>query len=415
MTYDAFHPKYLHNNDMFMITRLLIISLTLATVGCIETRLPVFGDPTPLSVPSGKPAYGPRLTQSNYDGAILSWMEKQEGKSSLHFSGFAIDAWETSKTAVTDEKMFVNWADLPAVLATGSDSLLAFWLSYTADAPYAYQVLTATSVDEGVTWSQPLSPHTDGTPTEHGFVSTFNAASGTGLIWLDGRNTPDNGMTLRSAVLDDSGNLSDEALLDNMICDCCKTDVALADAGPVAVYRDRTDKEIRDIYVSRQVDGEWQEGVAVSDDGWEISGCPVNGPSIAAAGKRVVVTWFTAANDVPIVKAAVSRNGGKSFSEPVEIASKNAQGHVAISMIDRDTFAISWVEKNQEGSYSINLRGLSFDGRLGRVETIGKTSVGRTFPQMVRIRDELVFAWTDEMNDLSKVASVKVPIIGFYD
>jgi hypothetical protein len=52
---------------------------------------------------------------------------------------------------------------------------------------------------------------------------------------------------------------------------------------------------------------------------------------------------------------------------------------------------------------------------LGRVETIGKTSVGRTFPQMVRIRDELVFAWTDEMNGLSKVASVKVPIIGFYD
>jgi len=41
--------------------------------------------------------------------------------------------------------------------------------------------------------------------------------------------------------------------------------------------------------------------------------------------------------------------------------------------------------------------------------------VARTFPQMLRVRDELIFAWTDEMNDLSKVASVKVPIIGFYD
>jgi hypothetical protein len=34
---------------------------------------------------------------------------------------------------------------------------------------------------------------------------------------------------------------------------------------------------------------------------------------------------------------------------------------------------------------------------------------------MIRAGDKLILAWTDEMSDLSKVVSVKVPILGFYD
>ena len=401
---------------MHQITRVLILFLAVPLLACTEQPLPVFGESEPMTVPSGKPAYGPRLTQSNNDQAILSWMEKAEDEASLHFSAFAIDAWQASKTAAVDSGMFVNWADMPAVTAIGPDSLLAYWLSYTADATYAYQVLTAFSNDDGASWSTPVSAHTDGTPTEHGFVSTFTADSGTGLIWLDGRETPDQGMTLRSAILDAEGNRTNEALMDDLVCDCCQTDVAETDAGPVAVYRNRTSEEVRDIYVARNLDGQWQTGVAVSDDGWVISGCPVNGPSIAAHGQRVVVVWFTAAKPGPTVKAAMSKDGGKSFSEPVVIAQQDVvQGRVAVSVIDQHSFAVSWLEKDAKGTYAINLRGLSFDGRLGRVETVGRTSVARTFPQMLRVRDELIFAWTDEMSDLSKIASVKVPIIGFYD
>ena len=400
---------------MFSFPRLVTLAPVLVMIGCTETPLPVFGDPTPLSVATESSAYGPRLTQSDNDGAILSWMEKQEKTSTLLYSAFKIDEWDAPKTAVTDDKMFVNWADLPAVLATGGDSFLTFWLSYTADAPYAYQLLTANSEDDGESWSEPLVAHTDGTPTEHGFVSTYADDQGTGLIWLDGRNTPDKGMTLRGAVLSGTGDRQNEALIDEMVCDCCKTDIAVAESGPIAVYRNRTEDEVRDIYVSRNIDGQWQEGFSLSDDGWVISGCPVNGPAIVAADKRVVVAWFTAANNQPIVKVATSRNSGKTFSEPLEIASKNVSGHVAIAMIDRNTFAVSWLQKNRKGTYEVNLRGLSFDGRMGRVETVGKTAVARTFPQMVRVRDELVFAWTDTLNDRSKVASVKVPIIGFYE
>ena len=396
-------------------TCILTFFTALLLVACTEQPLPQFGDSVPLTVPSGKPAYGPRLTQITNDDAILSWMERNDDDSSLRFTSYYEKSWRPAKLAARDESMFVNWADLPAVSAIGPASYLAYWLSYTADAPYAYQVLTALSSDDGASWSTPGSPHTDGTPTEHGFVSSYPAENGTGLIWLDGRNTPDKGMTLRGATMGSDGQLHDEMLLDDLVCDCCQTDIAETDAGPVAVYRNRTEGEVRDIYVSRHRDGNWQSGTPISNDGWVIAGCPVNGPSIAATGKRVVVAWFTAAGNKPTVKAAVSTNAGRSFSDPVEVSSKNALGRVGAAMIDRHSFALSWMESDKDGTYAIKLRGMTFDGQLGPVHTVGRTSVGRTVPQMARIGDQILLAWTDEMNDLSKVVSVRVPLPGFYD
>ena len=61
------------------------------------------------------------------------------------------------------------------------------------------------------------------------------------------------GMTLHSS----------EQLIDELMCDCCQTDVALASSGPVAVYRDRSVAEIRDSYITRLIDGRWQNGVLV--------------------------------------------------------------------------------------------------------------------------------------------------------
>ena len=392
-----------------------VIVLSLALGACAEQTLPEFKNPVPVTVPSGQPAVGPRLTQGADDAAILSWMERNDETATLRFSAYYDGSWQPPVEVITDENMFVNWADLPAVTPIGTNALLAYWLSYTADAPYAYQVLTSHSDDYGASWSPAISPHTDGTPTEHGFVSSYAAESGTGLIWLDGRETPGAGMTLRGATLAPDGSLSDEAVLDDLVCDCCQTDIAITKSGPVAIYRDRTEDEVREILVSRNVHGQWQPGVAVSDGGWVSAGCPVNGPSIDALGDFVVVAWFTGANNKPMVKTAVSTNAGKSFSKPVVISSKNSLGHVGVAVIDEHSYVISWMESDKKGTYDINLRGLTADGQVGRMTTVGRTSVARTVPQMIRVGDKLVLAWTDEMNELSKVVSVKVPITGFYD
>ena len=393
----------------------MILGLVMTLSACTEQSLPVFEDPQPISVPSGKPAYGPRLAKGDDDKVVLSWMERNDEGRSLRFSPYDQGTWRPAVVAVKDDAMFVNWADLPAVTPVASGKLLAHWLSYVADAPYAYQVLTTFSDDGGASWSRPVSPHTDATPTEHGFVSTYAADGGTGLVWLDGRNTPDAAMTLRTATLASDGVLSDETVLDDSVCDCCQTDVAIAKSGLVAIYRNRTEDEIRDIFVARQLDGKWQQGVALSDDAWEISGCPVNGPAIEANGKLVVAAWFTAANNEPTVKVAVSKNSGKSFSVPLEVAAKNVTGHVGLTLIDDRTYAVSWMESGQNDDYLIKLRAFTVDGQAGRLQTVGRTSVARNVPQMVLVDDKLILAWTDTMEDLSKVVSVKVQIRGFYN
>ena len=113
--------------------------------------------------------------------------------------------------------------------------------------------------------------------------------------------------------------------------------------------------------------------------------------------------------------AAISTNSGKSFSEPVEIASTGSSGHVGVSLIDKHSYVVSWMESDKDGTYAVNLRARTVDGQLGRVRTIGRTSVARNVPQMILVGDKLIFAWTDEMSDLNKVVSVEVPILGFYD
>ena len=414
-TFQAVHPIYPHNVAMEFSNRIAFLIVVALLAACSKPPLPVFDTPIPISVPSGTPAYGPRLSAGNDDAAILSWMERSDGGATLRFSSYVQGSWSQSITVSTDEKMFVNWADLPAVVPVGSKELLAHWLSYTDDAPYAYQILTAYSHDEGATWSTPASPHSDGTPTEHGFVSSYPVAGGTGLVWLDGRNTPDKGMTLRSATLSTSGVPSEKTVIDDWVCDCCQTDVAITESGPVAVYRDRTDDEVRDIYVARQLKGVWQPGTPISNDGWVIAGCPVNGPVIDAAGKLVVVAWFTAANQEPKVQTAISTNAGKSFSDAIEITSTNATGHVGIALIDAHSYAVSWMETDKDGDYVVKLRALTSDGRKGPVRMVGRTSIGRNVPQLMRVQDKLILAWTDEIEKVSKVVSIEVAIRGFYD
>ena len=407
---------------MQLISAVRLIALLVLLAGCTKQYVPEFDEPVPYSLSAGNNSLGPRLAQGANDVTTLSWMERDEKGATLKFSILKGSKWQAPVAVISDSEMFVNWADLPAVTPVRDDLWMAHWLSYSADAPYAYDVLAAQSNDRGKSWTDPVRPHTDGTPTEHGFVSLYPENQDTGLIWLDGRkmineslNPADKGMTLRSARMAEDGSLQAESVIDELICDCCQTDVAISANGPVAVYRDRTTEEIRDIYVTRRVDGVWQPGVPLANDGWNIAGCPVNGPAIDAAGDLVVAAWFTAAENKPLVQVAVSKNSGKSFSEPIEIPSRQAIGRVGVAIVDQTSFAVSWLDTDNKGTYAINIRGLTVDGQAGPTRTVGRTGVMRTVPQLVRVADSLVVAWSDKIGESYKVYAVEVPIRGFYE
>lgn len=403
------------------------LSACLGLAACTDVQIPVFDDPFPITVPAGDNVLGPRLMSGADGSTSLSWMRREEHGATLRYSSLQGDTWLPPADVVTDDKMFVNWADLPSVLSLGNDRWVSQWLSKSGAATYAYDIRLAFSTDDGRTWGEAFRPHSDATETEHGFVSMYPDGNSVALLWLDGRETlmregvmregahAGGGMTLRAATAGPNGEVSDKQLVDDLVCDCCQTDVAVAAKGPVAVYRDRSTAEIRDIYVSRFIDDKWQPGVAIADDGWEISGCPVNGPAIDADGDFVVVAWFSAADNQPVVRAVLSTNGGRTFGAPLEIASNRVSGHVGVAAIDRKSAAISWVEADKYGSHAINLRAITVSGELGPVATVGRSDLRRIYPQLVRSNDLLILVWTDEFNDTTGLASVKVPILGFYE
>src|SRR5690606_4396761 len=220
---------------------------------------------------------------------LLAWTHSQPGRRhALQLSSYDVAAarWQRRPTTIAvGNSMFVNWADTPHIMATADGALWAHWLQKRGDGPYAYDIMLATSRDGG-RWSAPVSPHGDGTATEHGFVSMWpRADGGLGVAWLDGRATagraPSHGegdaagqcggggpMAPRGTAVGATLRLAPEVEVDASVCDCCQTAAAGTARGPLLVYRARREGEVRDIHATRLGDGGWSAPAPVHADGW---------------------------------------------------------------------------------------------------------------------------------------------------
>lgn len=376
---------------------------------------------TSLQVPSESEAVGPRLSSGEDGTVVLSWMEADDSGTTLWYSTLADDGWQPRHAAVSGKNMFVNWADLPSVVPLSSKHWVAHWLEMAGSSTYAYHVAISQSFDGGRSWSDPIKPHTDDTPTEHGFVSLFRQNGNVAGIWLDGRKTGSepsgnpttSGMTLRGAVVDNDGSLHDEQLIDELICDCCQTDVAVAESGPVAVYRDRSVDEVRDIFVTRKVEGAWTPGVPLNNDNWQIAGCPVNGPAIAAQGKQVAAAWFSVPEQEPAVRVKFSADGGASFGPEIPVAREGSLGHVDTVLLPDGSAIISWLQSSQSGLGDLLVRHVTSEGRMSAANKIASNAPARSVPQMALSGSDLVFVWTESTDISSRIRSIRLPAESF--
>jgi hypothetical protein len=392
--------------------------LTVLLAACSAPDMPEAPPIHLLDVPAGNKAAGARLSAGSGQPLVLSWMEPDETGTTLWYSTFADGAWSGPQAVVAGKNMFVNWADMPAVTALSDEHWVAYWLEMAGSLTYSYHVVMAQSFDGGSNWSEPVKPHTDDTPTEHGFVSVYRTDDKVGAIWLDGRKTGKDsggdptasGMTLRSAVIDADNALHHEQEIDGLICDCCQTDVAVTSAGPVAVYRDRTAEEIRDIYVARHADGRWQPGVPLNEDNWLIAGCPVNGPAIAAQGSAVAAAWFSVPDQLPAVQLRFSRDNAAAFGPPFKLAADGALGHVDVVILADGTAVVSWLQADAGGRGTLVLRRVAPDGTMGPVLPIASGAPARSVPQMAIAGDDLVLVWTDARDETKRIVSARVPI-----
>jgi len=363
-----------------------------------------------LVTPASENSAFPQLAEDGKGGVYMTWLETlKDGGHRLRIAHRKESgAWGDPATVHEGRTFWRNWADFPGLGVFPDGSVMVHWLARSGEGTYDYNVNARITRDAGKTWGEPFLVNTDGKKAEHGFVSFATTKKGLAVVWLDGRETKgmshDSGghaeggagaMTLRFAEFLSDGTRVRETLLDAKVCDCCQTAVVNTSKGLLAAYRDRSDNEFRDISFVRP-GAPKPEPHDFSKDGWKINACPVNGPALAARGDVVSATWFTMGGGKARVKAAVSTDGGDTFSLPLEVDASFPTGRVDIAMLPSGASLLSWLGRG-EGGAEIKAAFLATDGALKPAFKVTAASNARAsgFPRLELSGGEVVFAWTE--------------------
>lgn len=373
----------------------------------------------------------PNLHISNEGQAFLTWVEYlNDSTDVLAFSTLIANEWSAPQIIARGNNWFVNWADFPSLVSFNGNNehLAAHWLQKSAVGTYDYDIRITQSKDSGKNWASSFIPHTDGITAEHGFVSMLPVKKDKIFAtWLDGRYTKTENdsdghdhegqggaMTLRGVFFDINGQLSGDIELDSKVCDCCATSVALTQNGVIIAYRDRSEEEIRDISIVRQIGKDWTRPRNLYSDNWEITGCPVNGPKIIADGqKKVAVAWYTMANNQPQVKVALSLDAGANFSNPIQVDEGTPLGRVDI-VFKNNNLIVSWLEDLGDEKAAIKLAKIGNNNTITKRMMLTETRPDRSsgFPVMELLKDKLLLAWT-EVLDEEENTTVRTAVVNF--
>jgi len=365
----------------------------------------------------------PSIVAGPGGGYVLTWTERREGGAArLAFATLdAAGAVVRSGLIAEGRDWFVNWADFPSLAILDNGDWLTFVLRKSdPSAPYAYDIWTTRSRDQGRSWSALALLHDDGTRTEHGFVALLPDGGDRALaIWYDGRlgagamdheaaagHEMEGRMTLRGAVLTRDAAPAEALQLDDYTCSCCTTDALRTAQGPLVAYRDRSPGELRDIAWITRSGSAWTAPRAVHADGWVIAGCPVNGPALALAGTRPVVAWPTFGDGSYRVR--VARREGEGWSTPVELeAGAGVIGRVDAAAWGDDGALVSWLGGRDGQSV---LRVARLDEALVESErlTVATLPPGRTtgMPRMASHGHAAILVWTSPEARGGKVRGV---------
>jgi hypothetical protein len=187
------------------------------------------------------------------------------------------------------------------------------------------------STDGGRTFGAPETLQAPDAAGDRGWPSLALDPQGRAhSIWLDHRGLaghdahahqgPYDGVAMaqRSGLFHFSG--SGERELAKGVCYCCKTSLVSSGDGAIyASWRHVYPGNIRDIALVSSRDGgrTFSAPSRVSEDGWQIEGCPDDGPAMAVDGSHVVhIVWPSALPGVEPVGALfyASTRDGKSFT-----------------------------------------------------------------------------------------------------
>lgn len=325
-----------------------------------------------------------------------------------------------------DGQASVNGEQPPQVViarAAGPRTITVMW---TAKVGTGTRVLTAQSSDEGRTFAAAVAVHgTDGVGNRGWESIAVDSNGKTFALWLDHR---DMAAPRREGEAHQHGPQASQlfvAALDGSpahaiargVCYCCRTALVASEGSVYAAWRHVYADNHRDIAfaMSRDEGRTFSAPVRVSDDNWQINGCPENGPAIALdRQRRVHVVWptrvQTGASETLALFHAVSVDG-TSFSPRARIPTSGVAYHPRLISATDGSFVVAWDEA-AGGERRVRLaRGIP--DRSGMVTfrplDIGGAADGR-YPAIAATPTHLIVAWTMRRSEATRIAVARVPL-----
>lgn len=321
-------------------------------------------------------------------------------------------------------------------VAIGDDIVVA-WVSKRDG---VNRVRMSRSTDGGRTFQSASTPHADALTGARGWASlALDAAQGVHVAWLDGRNAD---ATHNMAAMDHhaastatrapmrqdvfqavrraDGTVAESSVATD-VCFCCKTSMAVGPDGSVYVaWRHIYPTNLRDMAVARSTDGGLTFGppTRVSEDHWQIAGCPEDGPSMAVDADGVIhIAWPTLLPGTETRKAifySASIDGGQTFAprQRIDVDTDEASGGPILGaahpqlLLAGDRVVITW-DDSSNGARRVRLRSGVRDHRTHTTTFAAPTVVSRSgtanYPAVADTAASLIVAWTEKQGTRSEV------------
>ena len=323
----------------------------------------------------------------------------------------------------------------PRVVISGSGSARTFTVVWSKRDPGPQQtrrdvVRMARSTDGGRTFSRARFAHDPGFSGARGWQSlAVGPGSAVHAVWLDGRDAekkisemaahsgvPHKGQPpqdLYHAAIAPDGRIV-ENLIATGVCFCCKTAVAVDSRGTVyAAWRHIFPESMRDIAFAKSTDEgrRFDPLVRVSDDKWQLNGCPEDGPTLAVDQAGMIhIAWATVVQDRGEQKAlfyATSRDG-KTFSPRTRLAVTDGAtpGHPQLALTADGGVAIVWDEL-VAGLRRVSFTRMSHDGTFDRPQLLSGDE-SASYPVVARVDRDILVAWTSRSSSAKSAAEPSI-------
>ncbi|MES2647182.1 MAG: sialidase family protein [Bacteroidota bacterium] len=360
------------------------------------------------------PGSCPYLTKDHKNNIIVSWIRKT-ATGYVFCYAISTDQGKSFTKPVPvpgSENIHPHGENLPKIIFKTSGEIITAWGASNPNPanPYAGLVYYSQSRDNGISWSKPVTVTTDSSSYDQRYFDLALLPNGeAGIVWLDNRKTKAaEGSGLFYAETKGDKGFSNEKLISEPCCQCCRTDLFVdSKKNRHVVYRGIINDSIRDMVHIFSEDGgnTFSTPQRISPDNWVINGCPHTGPAMTENKEGLFFTWFTGGNDAGIYTNN-SNDNGRSFASRSKVAGKDAK-HCQLTTLDPGRVLIVWNENVPGEKGSVNRIGVAPVNKTGKTPAasyITSPVNNATFPVLQVIDgSKILLAYTVEKNKTEQI------------